>query len=72
MDGAVRFMQRYADALHELMAQVTDPELVQSLRVTADNCRNLAVRPAETFHEALQSLWFLFTILHMESNASSF
>ena len=72
MDGAVRFMQRYADTLHELMAQVTDPELVQSLRVTADNCRNLAVRPAETFHEALQSLWFLFTILHMESNASSF
>lgn len=29
-------------------------------------------RPPKTFHEAVQSLWFLFVILHMESNASSF
>ena len=32
----------------------------------------LSKRPPETFHEAVQSLWFLFVILHMESNASSF
>ena len=35
-------------------------------------CENLAYKPAATFHEALQSLWFLFVVLHMESNASSF
>ena len=35
-------------------------------------CMNLSKRPPETFHEAVQSLWFLFVILHMESNASSF
>ena len=35
-------------------------------------CLNLSKRPPETFHEAVQSLWFLFVILHMESNASSF
>jgi formate C-acetyltransferase len=39
-------------------------------------CRKLAGEPgtcgAQTFHEALQALWFLFVILHLESNASSF
>ena len=37
-----------------------------------DICANLASRPAQSFHEAVQSLWFLFVVLHMESNASSF
>ena len=44
----------------------------QSLRTVANNCLNLTKRPPETFHEAVQSLWFLFVLLHMESNASSF
>lgn len=35
-------------------------------------CKSLSERPAQTFHEALQAVWFLFTVLHMESNASSF
>ncbi len=39
---------------------------------TAAICRSLAIRPPETFREAVQSVWFLFVILHMESNASSF
>jgi len=34
--------------------------------------RKLAESPAETFHEAVQSVWFLFVLLHAESNASSF
>ena len=32
----------------------------------------LAESPAETFHEAVQCVWFLFVLLHAESNASSF
>ena len=35
-------------------------------------CRKLASAGADTFREAIQSLWFLFTLLHLESNASSF
>lgn len=42
------------------------------LKRVADNCLSLSQRPPKTFHEAVQSLWFLFVILHMESNASSF
>ena len=37
-----------------------------------DSCKNISERPVQTFHEAVQSTWFLFVILQMESNASSF
>ena len=35
-------------------------------------CGDLAATALATFREAVQSVWFLFVILHMESNASSF
>jgi len=35
-------------------------------------CNKLSDYPPESFREALQSVWFLFVILQMESNASSF
>ena len=56
---------------HEVKLGVED-EYKKSLENVANICLNLAKRPPETFHEAIQSLWFLFVILHMESNASSF
>ena len=65
MEGARRFMIRYGEHIH---AEIQAAELLETARI----CYALAERPAETFREAVQSLWFLFTILHMESNASSF
>ncbi|MCI8576515.1 MAG: formate C-acetyltransferase/glycerol dehydratase family glycyl radical enzyme [Lachnospiraceae bacterium] len=70
MDAASHFMIRYGE-LAEQMAQ-TDAENAETLRQVAGICRRIAAGPAETFHEALQLLWFLFVILQMESNASSF
>lgn len=72
MEGAERFMER-CGALAERMAdKAISAETRASLRDVAAISRALAHRPPETFHEALQSLWFLFVILQMESNASSF
>lgn len=48
------------------------PESREELLAVADICAAVAERPPETFHEAVQALWFLFVILQMESNASSF
>lgn len=70
LEGAQTFMRRYADLLRKTAEE--NPEHTQDLNDLAEICDSLAVRPAQTFHEALQSLWFLYTILHMESNASSF
>lgn len=69
LEGVKTFMNRYADYIDQMEDQ---GEYRESLAQVAANCRHLAVRSPETFHEAVQSLWFLFVILHMESNASSF
>lgn len=71
LEGVCTFMKRYHDYIVNMIPDVED-EYKASLQVVADNCLNLSMRPAENFHEALQSLWFLFVVLHMESNASSF
>jgi formate C-acetyltransferase len=70
LEAASDFMRRYADLALSMAAE--RPDCRESLQKAAANCRALAERGAETFHEALQAMWFLFVILHMESNASSF
>jgi len=70
MEGARTFMRRYARLLEKTAAE--NEAYRDDLLDMADTCEALADRGAQTFHEAVQSLWFLFTILHMESNASSF
>ncbi len=70
LDGAITFMHRYANLADRMSAD--HPECSENLKEIAHCCRGLAHRPAQSFREALQSLWFLFVILHMESNASSF
>lgn len=70
MQGVQKFMQRYADLLEEKADSY--PKYTATMRELAKICQNLQNRPAQSFHEALQSTWFLFVVLHMESNASSF
>jgi pyruvate formate-lyase/glycerol dehydratase family glycyl radical enzyme len=71
LEGAIIFIRRYAD-LAGAMLQDCSPGRRQELEKMAGICENLATRGAGNFHEALQSLWFLFVLLHLESNASSF
>lgn len=61
MAAASDFMLRYANLAKEM-----------KMDEVASVCEHLAYHPAENFHQALQSTWFLMVILHMESNASSF
>ena len=61
LEAARDFIRRYAEEAEALGREDI-----------ADSCNALAERPAETFREALQSLWFLYVVLQMESNASSF
>lgn len=71
--GAVEhFMRRYADLLESMALEKKNESLSNELQELAQICRNLASYPPKSFHEAVQSLWFLFVALQMESNASSF
>ncbi|MCR1948850.1 formate C-acetyltransferase/glycerol dehydratase family glycyl radical enzyme [Erysipelatoclostridium ramosum] len=71
LEGVCHFMMRYHDYILTMLESLEDDNK-KSLQRVADICANLASRPAQSFHEAIQSLWFLFVVLHMESNASSF
>ena len=68
MEGACRFMERYADLAQSMYEQSGLENLLQVAAV----CRKLSKEPPETYQEALQSTWFLYVILQMEGNASSF
>ncbi|MEL4359244.1 MULTISPECIES: glycyl radical protein [unclassified Luteococcus] len=71
MAGVQTFMTRYADLADEMATTATDEDAADLRRVSS-TMRALAERPAQGFHEAVQSLWVLFVVLHTESNASSF
>jgi formate C-acetyltransferase len=73
LEGASAFMLRYANLAGELARELsTAAGRRAELEEISSCCRRLAEGPPESFREALQSLWFLFVILQMESNASSF
>lgn len=72
MEGAQNFIMRYHDLMMEKADSETNSDKKASMIKVAKNCKNLSKRPAKSFHEAVQATWFLFVILQMESNASSF
>lgn len=72
LEAACKFMQRYAALAHEMAEKSSVKEITVNLQEIADTCNSISKNPPETFREAVQSCWFLFVILQMESNASSF
>jgi formate C-acetyltransferase len=72
LEGAMDFMRRYADLADEMAGSAASADERRNLAELAGRCRALASAPAASFHDAVQSLWFLFVLLQMESNASSF
>ncbi len=57
-DGVRILAHRYALEAERLAEQETDPSRQAELSETARICRKVPWEPAETFPEALQSLWF--------------
>lgn len=72
MEATSCFMNRYANKMEIYLENKKYFKYSETIKQVIANCRNLSQKPAQNFHEALQSIWFLFVILHMESNASSF
>jgi formate C-acetyltransferase len=72
LEAACNFINRYSVLASDMAKEQHDNNLRRNLEEVAVVCKNLSENPPQTFRESLQSVWFLFTILHMESNASSF
>jgi formate C-acetyltransferase len=72
LQAAGEFITRYADLATQLAKETDDETRRTELRCISSICRHLAEQPAGTFYEALQATWYLFVLLQIESNASSF
>ncbi len=72
LEGAMDFMRRYAGRAAEMADSAGSADERENLKAVAARCERLAQQPAVSFHDAIQSLWFLFVLLQLESNASSF
>ncbi|MGI6125091.1 MAG: glycyl radical protein, partial [Acetivibrionales bacterium] len=72
LEATQTFMKRYGELARQMSEDPINSVNKQSLSEVSRICFKLADNPAESFHEAIQSLWFLYVILQMESNASSF
>lgn len=71
LEAACHFIGRYATLAQELSKTVEGGRAKELFDVGVC-CDNLSRKPAGSFREAVQSLWFLFVLLQLESNASSF
>ncbi len=72
LDAASEFISRYACLTDELLQSEPDLARQNELASISSTCHWLAQNPARNFREALQAVWFLFVLLQIESNASSF
>ena len=70
LDAVEAFALRYA-ALAEEQATLASPERAQELTELARICRKVPMQPADSFHEALQSVWLMHVVLQIESNGHS-
>jgi pyruvate formate-lyase/glycerol dehydratase family glycyl radical enzyme len=69
--ATVRFANRYADLAESLAANESDPERAAELRTIARVCRRVPEHPAQTFHEAVQSVYFVHLVAQIESGGNS-
>jgi formate C-acetyltransferase len=72
LNASCHFLKRYAALASELAENQPEEVLKENLKAIAQTCNNISENPPSNFREAVQSVWFLFVILQMESNASSF
>jgi formate C-acetyltransferase len=72
LDASQVFLRRYGELAGEMSNDHDYAAHRENLQGIARICMKLADHPPDSFREAVQSVWFLFVILHMESNASSF
>lgn len=64
LQSAMLISSRYANLAVEAAKSEKDPIRKKELLEIARVCGKVPMKPAETFHEALQSVWFVHMMLH--------
>ncbi len=71
LQAAIRFARRYADRAEHLAGMESDPVRKNELKTIAAVCRRVPEHPARSFHEAVQSVYFIHLIAQIESGGNS-
>jgi formate C-acetyltransferase len=69
--AAISFANRYADLADQMAAKEDNPARRLELEKIASVCRQVPEKPACTFHEAVQSLYFIHLTAQIESGGNS-
>jgi formate C-acetyltransferase len=65
-DGIVEFANRYARLARELAEKEPEAKRKKEFLQIAEVCERVPENPARTFHEAVQSQWFIQTVSRLE------
>ncbi|MHA2320934.1 MAG: pyruvate formate lyase family protein, partial [Candidatus Thorarchaeota archaeon] len=71
INAVLRFAERFSHLASELAEKESNQHRKTELLEIARICRKVPAEPAETFHEALQSFWFIHLLIQTESNGHS-
>jgi len=70
-NSAILFANRYADLAEKMASNEKDNKRKDELNKIAKICRKVPKEPAETFHEAIQSFFFVQLITQIESDGTA-
>lgn len=65
-DGIINYAERYAEKLENMVGDEPDRHRRDELIQMAADLRHAPKHPAETFHQALQSVWLVHTAVFIE------
>jgi formate C-acetyltransferase len=71
IDACVAFAKRYSELAFKMAQKEDDPVRQSELLKIAQVCAKVPAQPADSFQEALQSVWFIHLILQIESSGHS-
>jgi len=71
IDAVVAFAKRYADLAISMAKKEENPERIVELREIARILNKVPYEPADSFYEAIQSMWLVQLVLQIESNGHS-
>ena len=71
LEATITFAKRFSSLARQLANETSDKKRRKELLTISEICEKVPAKPAETFWEACQSLWFIHLVLQLESNGHS-